>query len=130
MDQSGVYVSSTVEKPWGRESIFAAFEGLYVGKIIEVRGGESLSLQYHVNKTETITVLRGTGKVEYGMSAEQLASRIVNPGDTIHLPAGTLHRIASLEDLLFAEVSTAVPGWDTDVVRLEDRYGRAGTTEP
>jgi len=41
-----------------------------------------------------------------------------------------VHRITAVVDLLFAEVSSAAPGWRDDVVRLADRYGRDGTTAP
>jgi gluconokinase len=118
------------DKPWGHEMIFAAVDGKYVGKIIHVNAGQSLSLQYHHQKEETSTVLSGEALVEHGPSADQLTSDRFGVGDTIHLPPGVLHRITALSDLDFAEVSTAQPGWREDVVRLEDRYGRSGTTAP
>jgi mannose-6-phosphate isomerase-like protein (cupin superfamily) len=118
------------DKPWGHELIFAAVDGRYVGKIIQVTAGHSLSLQYHREKEETISVLSGEAQIQYGPAADQLASERFGPGDTIHLPPGVLHRIQAVTDLTFAEASTAGPGWREDVVRLEDRYGRAGTTAP
>jgi mannose-6-phosphate isomerase len=128
--QAEVYRAATQDKPWGHEEIFAAVEGRYVGKIIHVTAGHSLSLQYHVHKDETSVVLSGAALMEYGRAADALTSQHLGPGDTIHLPAGTLHRITAITDLTFAEVSTAQPGWREDVVRLEDKYGRAGTTAP
>jgi mannose-6-phosphate isomerase-like protein (cupin superfamily) len=110
--------------------IFAAIDGKYVGKIIHVNAGESLSLQYHNQKEETSSVLSGEALVEHGPSADRLTSDRLGPGDTIHLAPGVLHRITAISDLDFAEVSTAQPGWREDVVRLEDRYGRTGTTAP
>lgn len=118
------------EKPWGHELIFAAIDGKYVGKIIHVNSGHSLSLQYHNQKEETSSVLSGEALIEYGPSADRLASKRFGVGDSIHLPPGVLHRITAISDLEFAEVSTAQPGWREDVVRLEDRYGRSGTTAP
>ena len=118
------------DKPWGYEMIFAAEDGKYVGKIIHVNAGHSLSLQYHNQKEETSSVLSGEALVEHGPSADRLTGDRLGAGDTIHLPPGVLHRITAISDLDFAEVSTAQPGWREDVVRLEDRYGRTGTTAP
>lgn len=125
-----VYRAPRQEKPWGHEIIFAAIEGKYVGKIIHITAGNALSLQYHVQKDETISVMSGAAVIEYGPSADDLSSLHFGPGDTVHLPAGTVHRITAITDLTFAESSTAHPGWREDVVRLEDKYGRTGTTAP
>ena len=125
-----IYRAPRQDKPWGHEVIFAGLDGKYVGKIIHVLAGNSLSLQYHLQKDETISILSGAALVEYGPSADELSSQHFGPGDTIHLPPGTVHRITAITDLTFAEVSTAAPGWREDVVRLEDRYGRTGTTAP
>ena len=128
--QAEVYPAARQDKPWGHELIFAAIGDKYIGKIIHVNAGHSLSLQYHREKEETISIISGEALIQYGRSADQLADRHFAAGDTIHLPAGVLHRITALSDLEFAEASTAYPGWREDVVRLEDRYGRTGTTAP
>ncbi|MBO0826002.1 MAG: cupin domain-containing protein [Actinobacteria bacterium] len=125
-----VYRAPRQDKPWGHEVIFAGVDGKYVGKIIHVVAGHELSLQYHREKEETISVLSGAALVEHGPTADALTSQHFGPGDTIHLPPGTVHRIAAITDLTFAEASTAQPGWREDVVRLEDKYGRSGTTAP
>lgn len=125
-----VYRAPRQDKPWGHEVIFAGVDGKYVGKIIHVIAGHALSLQYHLRKDETISVLTGAALIEHGASADSLTSQHFGPGDTIHLPPGALHRIMAITDLTFAEASTAQPGWREDVVRLEDKYGRAGTTAP
>jgi mannose-6-phosphate isomerase len=128
--EAEVYQAARQDKPWGHELIFAAVDGKYIGKIIHVNAGHSLSLQYHKEKEETISVISGEALVQYGPSADQLIDQRFAAGDTIHLPAGVLHRITALSDLDFAEASTAYPGWREDVVRLEDRYGRTGTSAP
>ena len=130
LPQAEVYQAARQDKPWGHELIFAAFGDKYIGKIIHVNQGQSLSLQYHQEKDETISVISGEALFQYGPSTGELTDRRFGPGDTIHLPAGVLHRITALSDLDFAEASTAYPGWREDVVRLEDRYGRTGTTAP
>jgi mannose-6-phosphate isomerase len=128
--QAEVYRAARQDKPWGYELIFAAVDGKYIGKIIHINAGHSLSLQYHLRKEETMSVLSGEALVQYGPSPGQLTDRRFGAGDTIHLPAGVLHRVTAISDLDFAEASTADPGWREDVVRLEDRYGRAGTSAP
>jgi mannose-6-phosphate isomerase len=128
--QAEVYQAPRQDKPWGHEIIFAAMDGRYAGKIINVTAGHSLSLQYHLSKDETISVLSGAALIEFGPAADALTSQHFGPGDTIHLPPGAVHRITAITDLTFAEASTAGPGWREDVVRLEDKYGRTGTTAP
>jgi mannose-6-phosphate isomerase-like protein (cupin superfamily) len=125
-----VYKAAIQTKPWGHEVIFAAEEARYVGKVIHVLAGHSLSLQYHVAKEETISLLSGQALVEYGPGEDDLTAATFDPGDTIHLPPGTVHRITAVTDISFVEASTAEQGWREDVVRLEDRYGRQGTTAP
>lgn len=115
-----------VPKPWGSERIFAA-NARYAGKLISIRAGETLSFQYHRVKEETIHVLSGV----LGMETESDGKRLVlalAPGETFHVVPGTRHRMfADKEDVLVVEVSS--PELD-DVVRLEDRYGREGTSAP
>jgi mannose-6-phosphate isomerase len=118
------------DKPWGHEVIFATGENGYVGKLISVTAGQALSLQYHRAKDETISVVSGEALIEYGPAADRLDQRVLAPGDTIHLPPTTVHRITAVTDVVFVEASTAAPGWRGDVVRLADRYGRTGTSTP
>ena len=116
-----------VEKPWGWELIWAEAEA-YVGKILFVRAGQSLSLQFHNVKDESWYVQEGEAKLELGESGQGiLNTEVIGPGMCFRFRPGTVHRVTALEDTTIVEVST--PHLD-DVVRLEDRYGRAGTSEP
>lgn len=128
--QATVYRAQEQDKPWGHEMIFATTEGKYIGKVIHVTAGHSLSLQYHEHKEETICVISGDAEITFGPIGEDLTTRRFGPGDTIHLPARAVHRVTAITDIVFAEASTAPPGWREDVVRLEDAYGRTGTTAP
>ena len=119
-----------VDKPWGHEEIFALVAGSYVGKLIFVSAGQSLSLQYHHAKDETIALLSGQVELDIGPAPDALRTVSLSPGDSVHVPPGLLHRLRAVEDSLLVEASTADPGWREDVVRLEDRYGRLGTTAP
>ncbi len=110
-----------VDKPWGYELIFAHTRR-YAGKILHVDAGHALSLQFHERKDETLYLLSGS----YRLSLEEdgrMIERTVEPGDAYHIPPGTRHRmLAGPEGCDILEVST--PELE-DVVRIEDRYGRA-----
>lgn len=115
-----------VEKPWGWELIWAETD-LYVGKLLFVRAGEALSLQYHEEKDESWLVREGRVRIDLGSPDGGLETIEVESGAAFHLPPRTVHRLTAVEDTLVLEVSTSHPG---DVVRLDDRYGREGTSTP
>jgi mannose-6-phosphate isomerase-like protein (cupin superfamily) len=115
-----------VDKPWGHEEIFAE-TGKYVGKILFIRKGEALSLQYHEVKEETLRVLDGELELVAGTEIDNLKSHHIGPETIFHVPPGTLHRMVAVTDCRLLEVSTTEID---DVVRLEDRYGREGTNKP
>ena len=111
-----------VEKPWGYELHWAKTDR-YVGKIIHVNAGHALSLQYHNRKDETILLWSGRLRFEIRKGANAQIWEM-KAGERVHVPPKTVHRMTALEDADIIEVST--PELD-DVVRLEDRYGRAGS---
>jgi mannose-6-phosphate isomerase len=113
---------ATVDKPWGHELIWARTDR-YVGKILHIRAGEALSLQYHRVKDETIMLLRGRMQLVYFADGEEPHSRDLVPNEPFHITPGLRHRMIAIEDTDVLEVST--PELD-DVVRLDDRYGRIG----
>ena len=114
---------ATQEKPWGYEELWG-LTASYAGKILHIRKGQSLSLQYHNTKDETIRVLNGQLRLLHGSSADNLTPRELCPGERFHIPPGLLHRMEAIEECDVLEVSTPHL---FDVVRLSDRYGRAGT---
>jgi mannose-6-phosphate isomerase-like protein (cupin superfamily) len=115
-----------VEKPWGWELVWAEADQ-YVGKLLFVRAGESLSLQYHEQKDESWLVQEGRARLELGEVGGDLDAVEIVPGDAFRYRPRTVHRVTAIEDTLIVEVSTTQL---TDVVRLEDRYGREGTSAP
>jgi mannose-6-phosphate isomerase-like protein (cupin superfamily) len=115
-----------VEKPWGWELVWAETDR-YAGKLLFVRAGQALSLQYHERKDESWYVQEGRAALELGLVGEPLVEQEIGPGDTFHFTPGTVHRVRALEDTLIVEVSTADLD---DVVRLADDYGREGTSAP
>lgn len=110
-----------VEKPWGHELIWAETPA-YVGKILHVKAGEALSLQYHEEKDETIHLLSGRMRFWAGPRDEELQEVELLPGESFHVAPETVHRMEAVEDCDILEASTAHLD---DVVRLQDRYGRA-----
>ncbi|MFH1054625.1 MAG: cupin domain-containing protein [Candidatus Altiarchaeota archaeon] len=106
-----------VEKPWGREVHFA-LEGEYVGKLLEVKRGCRLSLQYHEKKKETMYVL--SGRVKLTLGSEE---KILPEGSSVTIKPGVRHRVEALENARIVEVSTTEL---EDVIRVEDDYFRVG----
>src|SRR3954468_14352936 len=115
-----------IDKPWGHELWYAVTD-LYVGKILRIGKGHRLSLQYHATKDESAYLLRGRLRLTAGPDADDLSTIELEPGAVWRNAPGTVHSIEALEDSEVLEVST--PEVD-DVVRLEDDYGRAGTSSP
>jgi mannose-6-phosphate isomerase-like protein (cupin superfamily) len=114
-----------INKPWGYEIVWAQTDR-YVGKILHIAAGQKLSRQYHRKKDETFLVESGEMDLEIGQGADARTLRM-GPRDSFHCPPQTVHRMVAITDVDVIEVST--PELD-DVVRLEDAYGRTGTTEP
>lgn len=109
------------DKPWGYEILIACTDR-YVGKILHVNAGHALSVQYHERKDETIYLFSGSARLHYRDSAGSSACADLSPGTGYHIPPGAVHSLEALTDCDFFEAST--PELE-DVVRLEDRYGRA-----
>jgi mannose-6-phosphate isomerase len=117
-----------VEKPWGYELIWAHTER-YVGKILHIRAGHALSVQYHERKDETVHLLRGEiiYRVQRAGETQEMEEVRLRAGDSYRLAPGTIHQMEAVTDCDVLEAST--PDLD-DVVRLADRYGREGTSKP
>ncbi|MAE94864.1 MAG: cupin [Deltaproteobacteria bacterium] len=118
-------MAERVDKPWGHELIWAHTDR-YVGKLLVIEEGHQLSLQYHEVKDETIYVVSGRLRLELENDAGEIVTEELGPGDHRRIGTGRRHRFAALEHTELVEVST--PELD-DVVRLEDDYGREGTSE-
>ena len=114
-----------VDKPWGYEIVWAETDR-YVGKILHIDAGQKLSRQYHVKKDETFLVETGEMDLEIGRDADRRVIRM-KARDSFHCTLLTVHRMVAVTDVDVIEVST--PDLD-DVVRLEDAYGRQGTSNP
>jgi mannose-6-phosphate isomerase len=115
-----------VDKPWGHELIWAHTDQ-YVGKSLIIETGKRLSLQRHEIKDESILVV--SGRLRLWLEDDDGVVRIeeLGPGAARHVATGRIHRYEAIERCELIEVST--PELD-DVVRLEDDYGREGTSAP
>ncbi len=111
------------EKPWGYELLFA-LTPQYAGKVLFVKKGHRLSLQYHNEKDETLYIQEGKALLEIEDENGNMVKTEASPGIAFRLPPKKKHRFQAIEDTTFLEVST--PELD-DVVRLDDDYGRSGT---
>jgi mannose-6-phosphate isomerase len=113
-----------VNKPWGHEVRWAVTDR-YLGKLIHINKGEQLSLQYHVQKDESILIMSGVMDLVLEDERGEVRTHRMSPGMTARVRPGRRHRFVAVEDCDLVEVSS--PEID-DVVRLEDRYGREGTS--
>lgn len=123
---SGRVDVTMVPKPWGHEIIWAHTDQ-YVGKVLHIRAGHSLSVQYHNKKDETIYLLSGKMIYRVKNAAGELADAHLMAGDSFRNEPGTVHQMEAVTDCQVLEAST--PHLD-DVVRLSDKYGREGTSAP
>lgn len=122
---SGRSAITHVPKPWGHETIWAKTEA-YVGKILHIKAGEALSVQYHTVKDETVYLL--SGQLKYRIwEGDKPVDVDLGIGDAFRVTPGTVHQMEAVTDCDILEVST--PHLD-DVVRIKDRYGREGTSAP
>ena len=123
--RSGRVETRRVSKPWGHELIWAHSDR-YVGKMLHIKAGEALSVQYHNKKDETVHLL--SGELIYRVHLDGAMRDVhLGVGDSFRLVPGTIHQMEAVTDVVVLEVST--PELD-DVVRLKDRYGREGTSAP
>ena len=114
-----------VEKPWGYEIIWAHTDS-YVGKILHINAGHALSVQYHETKDETVYLL--AGELIYRVWEDDRPRDVgLRVGQSFRITPHTIHQMEAVTDCDVLEAST--PHLD-DVVRLQDRYGRQGTTAP
>jgi mannose-6-phosphate isomerase-like protein (cupin superfamily) len=119
-------VPRRVPKPWGQELIWALTDR-YCGKLITIEAGRRLSLQYHEHKDEAILVTAGRLRLLLENDRGEDEVRELGPGDSAHVPIGRRHRFEAIERVELVEVSTPELG---DVVRLQDDFGREGTSTP
>ena len=126
MSGTPAQTAQRVEKPWGHELIWALTDR-YCGKVLVIETGKRLSLQRHLKKDESILVMSGRLRLHLEDDHGTVRQLDLGPGEHRHVPTGRIHRYEAIERCELIEVST--PELD-DVVRLEDDFGREGTSAP
>jgi mannose-6-phosphate isomerase len=124
--EPGAFATRRVDKPWGHELIWALTDR-FCGKTLVIETGRRLSLQYHEIKDESILVQSGRLLLHLENDRHEMTSRELGPGDAAHVAVGRHHRYEAIERVELLEVSTPEL---TDVVRVEDDFGREGTSNP
>lgn len=113
----------TVHRPWGSYQVVDSGTG-FLAKRLTVKPGAALSLQYHNHRAEHWIVVQGQAKVTRGDEVFLLSEN-----QSTYIPSGTVHRLENpgASELHLIEVQTGTLLSEDDIVRLEDRYARAGT---
>lgn len=113
----------TVHRPWGTYTVLEEGSRFKIKRIV-VKPGASLSLQMHHHRSEHWVVVTGTAKVRNGEREYLVAAN-----ESTFIPAGNHHRLTNpgVIDLVMIEVQSGDYLGEDDIVRLEDRYGRAKT---
>jgi mannose-6-phosphate isomerase-like protein (cupin superfamily) len=122
----GAFAPRRVDKPWGHELIWALTDR-FCGKVIVIETGRRLSLQYHEAKDEAIYVSSGRLLLHLENDDGEMTARELGPGEAAHVAVGRRHRFEAIERVELVEVSTPELA---DVVRVEDDFGREGTSNP
>jgi mannose-1-phosphate guanylyltransferase len=114
----------TVARPWGTYTVLQDSTRFKI-KRVEVKPGASLSLQMHHHRNEHWVVVSGSARVVNGNATLTLATN-----ESTYIPAGNKHRLENLgqESLVIIEVQVGTYLGEDDIVRFEDRYGRAPET--
>jgi len=95
---------------------------------VRPKSGHELSVQYHNRKDETIYLLWGEIVYRVQREGDDILDDVqLQLGESFRITPGTIHQMIAVTDCDVLEVST--PEVD-DIVRLSDKYGREGTTEP
>jgi mannose-1-phosphate guanylyltransferase len=110
-----------VYRPWGKYDSVDMGERFQV-KRITVNSGAKLSVQMHHHRAEHWIVVSGTAKVTIDESTQLLSEN-----QSVYIPIGAVHALENPGrlPLEMIEVQSGSYLGEDDIVRFEDRYGRA-----
>ncbi len=113
------------QRPWGSYTVLDESGGHKV-KRTQVLAGKRLSYQTHTRRTEHWFVVQGSAVVT--LDGQSVA---LEAGQSIDIPQGAAHRIENpgAVELIFIEVQFGSYFGEDDITRIEDDFGRAGTTD-
>lgn len=111
-------------RPWGSFKVLRDDE-VYKMKELTIKKDESISLQYHKQRTEIWYILDGQGEYINQKNSDNLVRKKYNKGDVIEIPVGNIHRITSdtTETKIF-EIQIGDYFGEDDIIRLQDKYKR------
>lgn len=114
-----------IDKPWGYELHWVPADAPYMGKLIHINAGASLSLQVHDKKEESYFIIKGRGKLIWENDKGGMIETELEPGKGYATKVGQKHRLSGVTDCDIIEASTPEAGttW-----RLEDDYDRPHET--
>lgn len=115
-----------IDKPWGREIILSTPDLPYTAKILEIKAGKRLSLQYHDQKLETLCLFSGEANIIWGKDQSNLITEKMIDGQGYTITPGTIHRFQAITNCRLFEASTPEIG---TTYRLEDDANRNDETE-
>jgi mannose-6-phosphate isomerase-like protein (cupin superfamily) len=118
-----IKIEEDFKRPWGGFIKFIDNKPCTV-KILEIKKGESLSLQSHKLREEFWYIISGKAKVISGTKTNKLKSRILKEGEFIQIPKKILHRAEGISPSRILEISTG-KFEENDEIRYEDKYGRS-----
>ena len=111
----------TDNRPWGSFTVLDEGDGFKV-KRISVNPGHKLSLQYHHQRSEHWTVVHGVATVNVGEDV-----KTVKVNESVYISLKEKHALANEGEELMQLIEVQIGDYlgEDDIVRLEDRYGRA-----
>ncbi len=117
---------TTVTKPWGSELILTESNLSYTLKILKISAGDKLSLQYHDDKTETLTLISGNCQIIWGKTQDTLKTETMVPEFGYTIKPKIVHRLMAITDTVLVEASNSETG---TTHRLQDDYSRPDETD-
>ena len=110
-----------IDKPWGYEIILTEPDASYTAKLLFIKANQEISLQYHDQKTETLTLFSGECHIIIGQKVGSLTENNMEPHTGYSIFPNTIHQIKAISDCTIFEASTPEIG---TTCRLKDKYGR------
>ena len=103
------------KRPWGEYEDLKQSYGEYKIKILTLEPSKSISLQYHLHRSEIWTVLRGAGQTKING-----AKKLILEGDTVVVPLGVIHKLTNVGkiDLVILEAQIGLYCEEDDIVRF------------
>ena len=113
------------ERPWGNYTVLSDNAPDHKVKCIVVHPGKRLSYQKHAKRAEHWFIVAGVAQVT--LDGTKIA---VPAGQAIDIPLGSAHRVGNEGDVdvVLIEVQHGTYFGEDDIERLEDDYGRVGTS--